>query len=328
MDSLNRRNDFIVTLPSNASMKIFPSNKPSDYKTKLATTIDLEGAGGDWEVALVDVQLPHSWYNFTNKALVVAAIEPNDKTKLKDDNLTQLPVDFREETTVKEFLQILNTTTQRSYFVAKLVIEPGYFDAPETLANQIATELNEAFKKKLGTKDSILWFERKALGRQFFLKTTEVSLRFYTNAKYLMDTLGFGNPTKVYKHGADEAARDLLFEYVACTGGGSNASIFDLDKRGGFDRDFSVYVYSDLVRYQLVGDAMAPLLGVVPVEPKSKPDTLLYWGFNPPYYLPLRMSRFDTIQIALCADTGKELEFRREDDKVTCRLHFRCRNSI
>ena len=41
-------------------MDYFPDNTLTHYKTKLPETIDLEG---QWEVGLLEIQYPHTWYN-------------------------------------------------------------------------------------------------------------------------------------------------------------------------------------------------------------------------------------------------------------------------
>jgi len=52
---------FYVTLPCNASMNIYPDNKISNYRTRLARSINLKGL---WEVALVEFEYPLTWYTF------------------------------------------------------------------------------------------------------------------------------------------------------------------------------------------------------------------------------------------------------------------------
>ena len=51
---------FYLTLPSNASMKIYPDNTVAKYTTQLPNNIELDG---DWEVALTEIQYPHKFYN-------------------------------------------------------------------------------------------------------------------------------------------------------------------------------------------------------------------------------------------------------------------------
>ena len=54
---------FYLTLPSNSSIEYFPVNTLTNFKTKLAQPVELTG---DWEVALAELQYPHSWYNLQN----------------------------------------------------------------------------------------------------------------------------------------------------------------------------------------------------------------------------------------------------------------------
>ena len=50
---------FYLTLPSNASLDVFPDNKTTSYRVKLPQSIDLEG---NWEVGLYSVSYPNTWY--------------------------------------------------------------------------------------------------------------------------------------------------------------------------------------------------------------------------------------------------------------------------
>ena len=53
-------NDFYLTLPSNASMNMYPDNTLAD----LPQRIDLSG---EWECGLAEIQYPHTWYNITEE---------------------------------------------------------------------------------------------------------------------------------------------------------------------------------------------------------------------------------------------------------------------
>ncbi len=54
---------FYLTLPSNASLDIFPDNKTTSYRVKLPQNIDLEGS---WEVGLYSISYPNTWYMWQN----------------------------------------------------------------------------------------------------------------------------------------------------------------------------------------------------------------------------------------------------------------------
>ena len=51
---------FYMNLPSNSSMQFYPKNKTSNYITKLPKRLQLDG---EWEVGLVEIKYPHTWYN-------------------------------------------------------------------------------------------------------------------------------------------------------------------------------------------------------------------------------------------------------------------------
>ena len=55
---------FYLTLPSNASLDVFPDNKTTGYRIKLPETIDLEG---EWEVGLYSMSYPHTWYTLQDR---------------------------------------------------------------------------------------------------------------------------------------------------------------------------------------------------------------------------------------------------------------------
>lgn len=53
--------DFYITLPSDASMEIFPDNTQSSFRTKLSAPLVL--SSDDWEVGLTEIFIPKTWYN-------------------------------------------------------------------------------------------------------------------------------------------------------------------------------------------------------------------------------------------------------------------------
>lgn len=52
---------FYITLISDSSTRFFPENKISSFITQLPVPIELTSA--EWEIGLVDVIYPHTWYN-------------------------------------------------------------------------------------------------------------------------------------------------------------------------------------------------------------------------------------------------------------------------
>ncbi len=70
---------FFLTLPSNASMQIFPDNTLTHYQTQLAIPIELTG---HWECGLSEVFFPRTWYNVTQSNNVIHVIPPGRHDRL------------------------------------------------------------------------------------------------------------------------------------------------------------------------------------------------------------------------------------------------------
>jgi hypothetical protein len=82
----------------------------------------------------------------------------------------------------------------------------------------------------------------------------------------------------------------------------------------------SILVYTDIVKYALVGDTQAPLFNYFPVQ--SEWGQQAHWVFNPAYYLRVKEQNIRTLTIKLCNDLGEVIDFEGSAN-VICRLHFR-----
>ena len=82
----------------------------------------------------------------------------------------------------------------------------------------------------------------------------------------------------------------------------------------------TVYVYTDIIKQQIVGETSTPLLRIINWSHSSKEDNTAL-TFEQLYFIPLKNSQFDVINILLLDDTGKEIAF--EYGKVLVVLEFR-----
>ena len=80
-----------------------------------------------------------------------------------------------------------------------------------------------------------------------------------------------------------------------------------------------LYVYCDIIQSQYVGDALVPLLRIVPVE--GKDGERISKSFIRPQYLPVSRKQFESIEVNIKRDTGETVPF--ELGKVLLTLHFR-----
>ena len=87
---------------------------------------------------------------------------------------------------------------------------------------------------------------------------------------------------------------------------------------------YSLYVYCDLVKAQLIGDTQVPLLRIVPIE--GHHGDLITRTYQSPQYLPVSRKVFESVEIDIKDDTGKNIPFH-ESGKSVITLHFRLKRS-
>jgi len=89
--------------------------------------------------------------------------------------------------------------------------------------------------------------------------------------------------------------------------------------RAYLDEIYQIFVYSDIIDYQIVGNTKKPLMGVIPV--KGKHGEQESWTFNPLQFGLVPKKSFSTIEMQLCTPTGALVPFLSGDS--LSRLQFR-----
>ena len=97
-----------------------------------------------------------------------------------------------------------------------------------------------------------------------------------------------------------------------------NMTLPDID--GGIA---NLYIYSDIVSNRDVGNALAPLLRVVPLE--GRPDANVQKEFVHPHYVPASNIRKDAITVNITTDDGTLMPFA--GGKVSLTVHYRRRQA-
>lgn len=88
-----------ITLPSNASMHLYPNNTLQNYKTQVSITEDFVGK---WEVGLVNITYPRMWYNVTNEDTRCYAL-------MDDKSRRNCEIPEGRYTSVEQLVDALNT---------------------------------------------------------------------------------------------------------------------------------------------------------------------------------------------------------------------------
>ena len=185
--------------------------------------------------------------------------------------------------------------------LAAIMVEPGYY----TDASQLATIINASLVKAthaFGDQNQSIKIHYDQLTRRVSLHKAQPSSNItIAVAEKLRYMLGF-------------KASDI--ENFNTASAVIVKASYPPDLRAGFD---CMYIYCNIVSNQIIGDAMAPLLRVVPVE--GKPDDILCRTYSNPHYVPVQKFEFDSIDIAIKDDQDKFVGFLY--GKVVLKLHFR-----
>lgn len=286
---MNQTREFQATLQSFSYGIEFLSNRPQSYKTQLATPLELHGK---WEVALMEIEYPRNWFNLQSPAIVtfIEGANGHDGIVKHGDLLDMynqaVPYSMRCESV--------------NFWDA--AIKAGYYATPSDLGNRIVGACNEGYNACVRAhtgKDIQFEFKYDAIdGRCTFHGSRLVML--FPNQSPLLRMLNLG---------LNQANADYSFDVTPVRSSSPPCNEWWT----------SMYVFTDIIQPQLVGDALLPLLAVVPVM--SKEFEVAHWTFNPPYYLPLSRSYISNVEIELKTLRGELLPI--QNGKVTCRLHFR-----
>ena len=82
---------------------------------------------------------------------------------------------------------------------------------------------------------------------------------------------------------------------------------------------YSLYVYCDICKENIIGDSKVPLLQIVPI--KGEHGDYICERYDFPTYIPLQRNNISDIKINILDDTGRHIPFRASKLMVT--LSFR-----
>ena len=339
--------EFWVTLPSNSSASAYPKNGPSSYKVRLRKPIDLSARGGEWEVALLSTQYTHCWYNFRQDCNIRFLVKLPDTglsktsssgdasgrsrsasagsagrivggSKKEDDGARSSAEIFYREVPfgghpdfedhdhfITSFRESNQHGIDEDWVYHKVTLRRAYFSTIYDLGKEISRLFERAFHRH----DMQLTIHHDYETGRISCAVNRGKVAILLDDTYLAGVLGM------------ETEKVIDSEYV----NKRNVKLYLLKTDGvrapRLDVVNSFYVYSDIAKYQAVGDTEAPLLGIVPVQ--GEPGNRLYWSFNPLCYLPVNRSYISEIEILLCTEDGERVLFASASDNVVCSLRFR-----
>ena len=315
--SSSTSSSFYVTLPSNGCKQYTSENRASNYKTYFPEPLDVEGK---WEVALVEMQYPLTWKLLENKAIIGLLMwddgyfvedKPSDKDKVID-------LAYKNQIKHRPNLTAYYTETD---------IPAGFYASPYHLAKAIHAELirllytiygglkshgsqkqpEECLLLELDEADGLISFSSK-----YF----KMELVLFKEHRDLTEILGFiwNSNAKFERY----YLRKIPKKEDLCENKTSRGECHSIKPPSMFHSP-ALYVYSDVVKNEQVGDVKVQLLRTVHID--GKMGTSVCKEFQRPYYKPVAKQYINDIVLEIKDDTGKDLDFTT--GKVICVLHFR-----
>jgi hypothetical protein len=258
---------FYITLQNNVSKEnFFHNNTASEFKVRLPRTLYLRGK---YEVALVEIQYPHTWQTFnSNGDYMFACYDPGGSPHLiffpkgYYNNVNELVAELN--TSFISYMRRINRECEEEYDMA----------APAYMREAYSEENNQDACYNVGFSYSNVDNRVKLYVKGGW------SVRFYAA---LAQVLGF----------------DYGRNYATTTNAPYRANI-----KRGFN---TLYVYCSICEPQIIGDTFAPLLRTVFItENRGKTvDTI----FDSPHYIPVMQSKFDVIEVNIKNDLNELVSF-------------------
>jgi hypothetical protein len=308
---------FHATLSSNSNLNVCPDNKPTDYTVHLPKPIKLTGK---WEVKLTNILIPYNWKTATFDSIIHCVYLPKSSEK-EHTGGSALSLHFNasgknmlEQCTVAIEPSDWDNTTSK---MGKFSFGHTFADNAKSLGDEVALRINVA----LSTPNAVKFvFDRETATGQFVANGNAMVFIYIHGSPKLARFLGcrYAKTNVSVYEGADarKTTRQIGDIWFLTEAGPVVMSSFvALDQ---------IYIYSDVVKNQIVSDTEAPLLATFAMPRKTIGEKHQHEFLNEKY-LPLDNLDFQRIRVRLATGRGKPIPFATWSSEVTVEMHFRKR---
>ena len=306
--------NFYISVSSNLKTSHFPKNKISHFKFQLPKPIDLFGF---WEVALIDIAFPQTWYNVSEEMSIIK-VTSSDGTvqsiqipygfyKCASDLLevinNQLPdyirsisYDFRQEK-----IRVKLFKGQAIFFHIKLAqmlrLVSNYLSYD--LDNKYGGEyLDKAQRRGLNILSA---HERRPINYKIKIKkVSKIKNQVINNTEENHDTIVHVKNKRRPRH-----------SYIRIYSKNTINMNHHID---------SLYIYSNIINNTIIGNIEAPILRIVPKDNVKYLSDITKHILNR-IYVKVKYPEIRVIEIMIRDNLGNMIDFKF--GKVILTLHFR-----
>jgi len=321
-------NNFQYTAPSNSSATYFPNNIPNKFQVKMPYPLSLPG---EWEVCLVDIQYRSSWLTLKQPQHFILWMYPEETQtanllNYEAANSNGYYLQGEQSSILAQEVKWSISTYRPFNSVDKLptiiALPAGNYDSISDCVSALNHEILMfwSFRKwpaKLTKhKDLDLSFHYNSTTNQLNASLIGFkSIQFVSSEPSILSNLGF-HYIKTHQHKAVNGFDQDRLYYVF------DGTMAGTPKLQTQNQNNFMYIHSNIIQHQNVGHQKAQLLALVPV--RADHGGQKYWKCDPPFYIPLKTSELDTIDIKILNEKGEPFPFP-PDTNVIIRLHFRRR---
>ncbi len=234
---------------------------------------------GEWQVGLAEIEYPRTWYSF------------ND-----DDGTFSLHIyPAPSQKHANKPGEVVFKKLPGMSISRNLQISGGYYESVRAVISAINAIVGPT---------AVIGYDKLKNKAQLVAKPN-ISVSFYGK---LAAILGM-KPNEALGRSAYHEKADFTTSVIT-------DAPHQADINGGF---YTMYVYTDIIEYQSVGDSYVPLLRCVHIK-RGDNDTVSV-RYDKPHYASVNKSLITDISVELKDDQNREIPFSY--GKVVVKLHFR-----
>jgi len=294
-------NECYIVLPSNS--KGFDDNTTSSFSVRLPYQLTLMGK---WELALTELVYPHTW-----KTLRGDKHEEDNIIWMKWGPNSQYTYAIVPAGHYADIFDLLKGLRQALKDAEKRAVKFHWNlnKAERIKKNLTKSRYYEEFGDGPKCMVDCVRFDYDTIRKRIKVKLGHPKSKDSTPQPPHVTSLLLGRKLQ-YMLGFDDA------EGVREFGKGTTEASYPPDMKAGLS---SLFVYTDIIKSQIVGPSLSPLLKCVPVM--GKYGDLVEKNYENPQYLEIVSKTIDTISISVRDDQDKPILF--EYGKLMLKIHIR-----
>lgn len=292
---------FYISLPSNNNSKFFYNNTTSDFTTQLQAPLKLNT---NYKVGLVELIYNQSWNVNLGELEILDTLNDNEFKSI-------VTIDILDGSSVFSLINKIN------FEINKHCIMHEYHRRRSLAMKQNGNSKDEYFKLKLDENNEILVSLEQNPPNKKVLSDIEKTIGMSPKLFFINHKVNFNLRKNLKLKFSDKLQMILHLNKKYFTEN-------DLQSTEIIYNDYlkvvnTFYVYTDIIKYQFVGETFSPLLRNVVVNTDYlKPCSVI---FENPHYVELNKTEISTINISIRDEFGENIKFL--EGSVIVKLHFK-----